>query len=162
MANEINAKTKAMSRSTAKRDVAKRAATRRPVATSRIASRIRFDERCGMIIDRKLWEEIIKAHPDIINGIYIDKNLLKASEKALLKSDAVKTLASAKDLSGVFAIQTKDGVIEKASFIEGVNVAKIQSAIEVKPVLETVKPGLTKAGATLKATAAKKVAAKKK
>lgn len=162
MANEINAKTKAMSRSTAKRDVAKRAATRRPVATSRIASRIRFDERCGMIIDRKLWEEIIKAHPDIINGIYIDKNLLKASEKALLKSDAVKTLASAKDLSGVFAIQTKDGVIEKASFIEGTNVAKIQSAIEVKPVLETVKPGLTKAGATLKATAAKKVVAKKK
>ncbi|MBQ7081316.1 MAG: hypothetical protein IJM92_16985 [Fibrobacter sp.] len=161
MANEINAKTKAMSRSTAKRDVAKRAATRRPVATSRIASRIRFDERCGMIIDRKLWEEIIKAHPDIINGIYIDKNLLKASEKALLKSDAVKTLASAKDLSGVFAIQTKDGVIEKASFIEGTNVAKIQSAIEVKPVLEA-KPGLTKAGATLKATAAKKVAAKKK
>ena len=160
MAKEANDKTaNVRARATAKRGVVGRTATRRPVG--RLASRIRIDERCGMIIDRKLWEEIIKAHPDIINGIYIDKNLLKASEKALLKSDAVKTLASAKDLSGVFAIQTKDGLIEKASFIEGVNVAKIQSAIEVKPVLEA-KPGLTKAGATLKATAAKKVVAKKK
>ncbi|WP_173476102.1 hypothetical protein [Fibrobacter succinogenes] len=125
------------------------------------ASRIRIDERCGMIIDRKLWEEIIAGNPGFLNGIYVDPSVLSATEKTLLKNSAKANLATVKDLSGVFAIQTKDGLIEKASFIEGVNVAKIQSAIEVKPVLEA-KPGLTKAGATLKATAAKKVAAKKK
>ena len=160
MAKEANDKTaNVRARATAKRGVVGRTATRRPVG--RLASRIRIDERCGMIIDRKLWEEIIAGNPGFLNGIYVDPSVLSATEKTLLKNSAKANLASAKDLSGVFAIQTKDGLIEKASFIEGVNVAKIQSAIEVKPVLEA-KPGLTKAGATLKATAAKKVAAKKK
>ena len=160
MAKEANDKTaNVRARATAKRGVAGRTATRRPVG--RLASRIRIDERCGMIIDRKLWEEIIAGNPGFLNGIYVDPSVLSATEKTLLKNSAKANLATVKDLSGVFAIQTKDGLIEKASFIEGVNVAKIQSAIEVKPVLEA-KPGLTKAGATLKATAAKKVAAKKK
>lgn len=160
MAKEANDKTaNVRARATAKRGVVGRTATRRPVG--RLASRIRIDERCGMIIDRKLWEEIIAGNPGFLNGIYVDPSVLSATEKTLLKNSAKANLATVKDLSGVFAIQTKDGLIEKASFIEGVNVAKIQSAIEVKPVLEA-KPGLTKAGATLKATAAKKVAAKKK
>jgi len=160
MAKEANDKTaNVRTRATAKRGVVGRTATRRPVG--RLASRIRIDERCGMIIDRKLWEEIIAGNPGFLNGIYVDPSVLSATEKTLLKNSAKANLATVKDLSGVFAIQTKDGLIEKASFIEGVNVAKIQSAIEVKPVLEA-KPGLTKAGATLKATAAKKVAAKKK
>lgn len=160
MAKEANDKTaNVRARATAKRGVVGRTATRRPVG--RLASRIRIDERCGMIIDRKLWEEIIAGNPGFLNGIYVDPSVLSATEKTLLKNSAKVNLATVKDLSGVFAIQTKDGLIEKASFIEGVNVAKIQSAIEVKPVLEA-KPGLTKAGATLKATAAKKVAAKKK
>ena len=161
MAKEANDKTaNVRARATAKRGVAGRTATRRPVG--RLASRIRIDERCGMIIDRKLWEEIIAGNPGFLNGIYVDPSVLSATEKTLLKNSAKANLATVKDLSGVFAIQTKDGLIEKASFIEGVNVAKIQSAIEVKPVLETVKPGLTKAGATLKAKKKKKVAAKKK
>ena len=160
MAKEANDKTaNVRARATAKRGVVGRTATRRPVG--RLASRIRIDERCGMIIDRKLWEEIIAGNPGFLNGIYVDPSVLSATEKTLLKNSAKANLATVKDLSGVFAIQTKDGLIEKASFIEGVNVAKIQSAIEVKPVLEA-QPGLTKAGATLKATAAKKVAAKKK
>ena len=160
MAKEANDKTaNVRARATAKRGVVGRTATRRPVG--RLASRIRIDERCGMIIDRKLWEEIVAGNPGFLNGIYVDPSVLSATEKTLLKNSAKANLATVKDLSGVFAIQTKDGLIEKASFIEGVNVAKIQSAIEVKPVLEA-KPGLTKAGATLKATAAKKVAAKKK
>ena len=160
MAKEANDKTaNVRARATAKRGVVGRTATRRPVG--RLASRIRIDERCGMIIDRKLWEEIIAGNPGFLNGIYVDPSVLSATEKTLLKNSAKANLATVKDLSGVFAIQTKDGLIEKASFIEGVNVAKIQSAIEVKPVLEA-KPGLTKAGATLKATAAKKVVAKKK
>lgn len=160
MAKEANDKiANVRARATAKRGVAGRTATRRPVG--RLASRIHFDERCGMIIDRELWEEILAGNPGFLNGIYVDPGLLRASERTLLKNSTVEKLATVKDLSGVFAIQTKDGLIEKASFIEGTNVAKIQSAIEVKPVLEA-KPGLTKAGATLKATAAKKVAAKKK
>ena len=159
MAKEANDKiANVRARATAKRGVAGRTATRRPVG--RLASRIHFDERCGMIIDRELWEEILAGNPGFLNGIYVDPGLLRASERTLLKNSTVEKLATKVD-SGVLAIQTKDGLIEKASFIEGTNVAKIQSAIEVKPVLEA-KPGLTKAGATLKATAAKKVAAKKK
>ena len=162
MAKEANDKTaNVRARATAKRGVAGRIATRRPVG--RLASRIHFDERCGMIIDRELWEEILAAgNPGFLNGIYVDPGLLRASEKTLLKNSTVEKLATKVD-SGVLAIQTKEGAFGRAAFIEGVKIDALQTAFEVKPVLEAVKPGLTiKTGATLKAAAAKKTVAKKK
>lgn len=161
MAKEANDKTaNVRARATAKRGVAGRIATRRPVG--RLASRIHFDERCGMIIDRELWEAILAGNPGFLNGIYVDPGLLRASEKTLLKNSTVEKLATKVD-SGVLAIQTKEGAFDRAAFIEGVKVDALQTAFEVKPVLEATKPGLAiKTGATLKAAAAKKTVAKKK
>lgn len=161
MAKEANDKTaNVRARATAKRGVVGRTATRRPVG--RLASRIHFDERCGMIIDRELWEEILAGNPGFLNGIYVDPGLLRASERTLLKNSTVEKLATKVD-SGVLAIQTKEGAFDRAAFIEGVKVDALKTAFEVKPVLEATKPGLTiKTGATLKAAAAKKTVAKKK
>jgi len=162
MAKEANDKiANVRARATAKRGVAGRNATRRPVG--RLASRIHFDERCGMIIDRELWEEILAAgDPGFLNGIYVDPGLLRASEKTLLKNSTVEKLATKVD-SGVLAIQTNEGAFGRAAFIEGVKVDALKTAFEVKPVLEATKPIATIRGASaVKNLTAKKTVAKKK
>lgn len=161
MAKEANDKiANVRARATAKRGVAGRTATRRPVG--RLASRIHFDERCGMIIDRELWEAILAGNPGFLNGIYVDPGLLRASEKTLLKNSTVEKLATKVD-SGVLAIQTNEGVFGRAAFIEGVKVDALQTAFEVKPVLEATKPIATIRGASaVKNLTAKKTVAKKK
>ena len=161
MAKDANDKiANVRARATAKRGVAGRIATRRPVG--RLASRIHFDERCGMIIDRELWEAILAGNPGFLNGIYVDPGLLRASEKTLLKNSTVEKLATKVD-SGVLAIQTKEGAFDRAAFIEGVKVDALQTAFEVKPVLEATKPIATIRGASaVKNLTAKKTVAKKK
>lgn len=161
MAKEANDKiANVRARATAKRGVAGRTATRRPVG--RLASRIHFDERCGMIIDRELWEAILAGNPGFLNGIYVDPGLLRASEKTLLKNSTVEKLATKVD-SGVLAIQTNEGAFGRAAFIEGVKVDALQTAFEVKPVLEATKPIATIRGASaVKNLTAKKTVAKKK
>ena len=163
MAKEANDKiANVRARATAKRGVAGRTATRRPATAARLASRIHFDERCGMIIDRELWEEILAGNPGFLNGIYVDPGLLRASEKTLLKNSTVEKLATKVD-SGVLAIQTNEGAFGRAAFIEGVKVDALQTAFEVKPVLEATKPIATIRGASaVKNLTAKKTVAKKK